>query len=78
MSRQYAAKHMTYSTTNTCTLKRGILSFSKKFPDQPVILIDDSDIVKPDGREFEALGIGRDGSKSTAAKSVFGKGYHAA
>ena len=67
---------MTYSTTNICTLKREILSFSKKFPDQPIILIDDSDIVKPDGRKFEVLGIVR--AKSTAAKSVFGKGYHAA
>ena len=57
-------------------LKSYLSSIRKYVPDQPVILIDDSDIVKPDGREFEALGIVRDGSKSTAAKNVFGKGYH--
>ena len=138
---------MTYSTTNTYTLKREILSFSnkisgklskpdKKFsadmvygmlasgsclltdivdqlhepskkvnsverltrhlnkgvpkkalssyltavrkwtPSQPVIHIDDSDVVKPDGHKFEALGMVRDGSKSTEAKNVYGKGYH--
>ncbi len=45
-------------------------------PDEPVILIDDSDVVKPDGYHFEALGFVRDGSKSTASKTVFEKGYH--
>ncbi len=45
-------------------------------PDQPVIHIDDSDVVKPDGYKFESLGWVRDGSESTAAKNVYKKGYH--
>ena len=43
---------------------------------EPVIYIDDSDIVKPDGYKFEALGIVRDGSESTSTKNVYKKGYH--
>ena len=43
---------------------------------EPVIFIDDSDVVKPVGKHFEALGIVRDGSKSSDAKSVYEKGYH--
>lgn len=43
---------------------------------EPVIHIDDSDVVKPDGRRFEALGLVRDGSKSTDTKNVYEKGYH--
>ena len=45
-------------------------------PKNPVIHIDDSDVIKPEGRKFEALGTVRDGSKSTDTKSVYGKGYH--
>ena len=45
-------------------------------PAEPVIHIDDSDVIKPDGYHFEALGIVRDGSKSTKEKSVYCKGYH--
>ena len=53
------------------------LSVVKKWcPDEPVIHIDDSDIVKPDGYKFEALGIVRDGSRSTDTKNVYEKGYH--
>ena len=48
----------------------------KWIPDEPVIHIDDSDIVKPDGYKFEALGIVRDGSRSTDTKNVYEKGYH--
>ncbi|MCM1175102.1 MAG: hypothetical protein NC341_08615 [Blautia sp.] len=48
----------------------------KWVPADPVIHIDDSDVVKPDGHQFEALGIVRDGSESTSAKSVYKKGYH--
>jgi hypothetical protein len=48
----------------------------KWMPDEPVIHIDDSDIVKPKGHKFEALGIVRDGSESTSAKNVYKKGYH--
>ena len=48
----------------------------KWVPDEPVIHIDDSDIVKPKGHKFESLGIVRDGSESTATKNVYKKGYH--
>ena len=53
------------------------LQMVKKWvPSEPVIHIDDSDVVKPDGYKFEALGIVRDGSESTYAKNVYKKGYH--
>lgn len=42
----------------------------------PVVHIDDSDVIKPGGYKFEALGIVRDGSESTATKSIYKKGYH--
>ena len=45
-------------------------------PAEPVIHIDDSDVVKPNGYKFEALGIVRDGSESTATKTVYKKGCH--
>ena len=48
----------------------------KWVPDEPVVHIDDSDVVKPDGSKFESLGIVRDGSESTSAKNVYKKGYH--
>lgn len=47
----------------------------KMVPAEPVIHIDDTDVVKPDGYKFEALGIVRDGSESTATKSIYKKGY---
>lgn len=56
---------------------RSYLSTIRRWvPDEPVVHIDDSDIVKPEGRKFEALGLVRDGSKSTDTKNVFEKGYH--
>lgn len=66
-------------------LKKGVpdeaadayLQMIKKWtPDEPVIHIDDSDVVKPDGSKFEALGTVRDGSKSTSSKNVYQKGFH--
>lgn len=42
----------------------------------PVIHIDDSDVVKQDGHKFESLGLVRDGSKSSDTKNVYEKGYH--
>ena len=48
----------------------------KWIPSEPVIHIDDSDVVKPDGYKFESLGIVRDGSESSSAKNVYQKGYH--
>ena len=53
------------------------LTHIKKWcPAHPVIHIDDSDVVKPDGYKFESLGWVRDGSESTATKNVYKKGYH--
>lgn len=45
----------------------------KWIPSDPVIHIDDSDVVKPDGYQFESLGIVRDGSESTSTKNVYKK-----
>lgn len=57
--------------------QKSYLSTIRKWaPSNPVIHIDDSDVVKPDGYKFEALGLVRDGSKSTNTKSVYEKGYH--
>ncbi len=56
---------------------RSYLSLIKKWvPSEPVIHIDDSDVVKSNGYKFEALCRVRDGSKSTDTKSVYEKGYH--
>ena len=56
---------------------RAYLSHIKKWcPVHPVIHIDDSDVVKPDGYKFESLGLVRDGSESSLTKNVYKKGYH--
>lgn len=53
------------------------LNTAKKYlPDQIVIHVDDSDVVKPCGRAFEGISRVRDGSKSTQAKPVMGNGYY--
>ena len=57
-------------------LKSYLTTIRKWTPDEPVIHIDDSDVVKPTGYKFEALGFVRDGSKSTDTKTVYEKGYH--
>ena len=58
-------------------LQNSYLSLVKTMvPKKTVIHIDDSDVIKPDGYKFEALGLVRDGSKSSASKSVYEKGYH--
>ena len=57
-------------------LKSYLTTIRKWVPSEPIIHIDDSDVVKPDGYKFEALGMVRDGSKSTDTKSVYEKGYH--
>ena len=51
-------------------------TIKKWVSDEPIIHIDDSDVTKPDGFKFEALGIVRDGSESTSTKNVYKKGYH--
>lgn len=43
---------------------------------QPVIHIDDSDIVKPDGYKFEYIGLVPDGSERSLTKNVYKKVYH--
>lgn len=48
---------------------------SKWLPSEPVIHVDNSDVTKPYGRGFEDLCMVRDGSKSTAEKTVLEKGY---
>lgn len=57
-------------------LRNYLQILSKMVPEQPVIHIDDSDVVKPEGQHFESLGWVRDGSKSTKDKTVISKGYH--
>ena len=53
------------------------LSTIKKWcPEHPVVHIDDSDVVKPDGYKFESLCMVRDGSESISKKSIYKKGYH--
>ena len=69
------SKHLTKGTHKNAL--HSYLTLIKKWcPDQPVIHIDDSDVVKPDGYKFESLGWVRDGSESTATKNVYKKGYH--
>ena len=53
-----------------------LATVNKWIPENPIVYIDDSDVIKTDGIKFEDLGIVRDGSKSTNTKSVYDKGYH--
>jgi len=69
------SKHLVKGT-DTKALTSYLKTVRKWVPSEPVIHIDDSDIVKPDGYQFEALGMVRDGSESTTTKSVYKKGYH--
>ena len=61
---------------SSVALKSYLTLIHKWIPKVPVIHIDDSDVIKPDGYKFESLGMVRDGSKSSATKSVYQKGYH--
>lgn len=45
-------------------------------PKEPVIHLDDSDIVKPSGNKFEDLCRVRDGSESSSTKNIYKNGYH--
>ncbi len=58
------------------TLEEYLRFVRRMAPNEPVIHIDDSDVVKPEGYHFESLGLVRDGSRSTPEKNVFCKGYH--
>lgn len=67
-------RHLNKGITGTA-LQSYLNTIRKWVPDEPVIHIDDSDAVKPDGYKFEALGLVRDGSKSTNKKNVYEKGF---
>lgn len=69
------SKHLLKGTPKMA-LNAYLKTIRKWVPEEPVIHIDDSDVVKPDGYKFESLGIVRDGSQSTATKNVYKKGYH--
>lgn len=69
------SRHLAKGTPKAA-LKAYLTQVRKWCPSHPVIFIDDSDVVKPDGYKFESLGWVRDGSESTAAKNVYKKGYH--
>lgn len=56
--------------TDPNALRSYLLQIRKLVPDQPVIHIDDSDIIKPDGIKFVSLDLVRDGSKSTFSKTI--------
>jgi len=69
------SKHLSRGTPKQA-LHSYLALIRKWVPQQPVVHIDDSDVVKPDGYKFEALGMVRDGSKSSRNKNVYKKGYH--
>ena len=69
------SRHLVTGTSKDA-LKSYLAQVKKWCPDNPVIHIDDSDVVKPDGYKFESLGWVRDGSESTTTKNVYKKGYH--
>lgn len=69
-------RHLNKAVPDTA-LKTYLSIIRKWLPNEPVVHIDDSDIVKPDGRKFESLGLVRDGSKSTDTKPFLkGEGFH--
>jgi hypothetical protein len=69
------SRHLNKGVPNKA-LKTYLTTIRKWVPAEPVIHIDDSDVVKPNGYKFEALGLVRDGSESTDTKNVYKKGYH--
>ena len=69
------SRHLSHGTPAAAAAS--YLRLVKKWvPTEPVIHIDDSDVIKPDGYKFESLGIVRDGSESTRTKNIYKKGYH--
>ena len=69
------SKHLAKGTSED-VLRSYLAQVKKWCPEHPVVHIDDSDVVKPDGYKFESLGWVRDGSESTATKNIYKKGYH--
>lgn len=62
--------------TSEDVLSSYLAQVKKWCPDHPVVHIDDSDVVKPDGYKFESLNWVHNGSESTATKNIYKKGYH--
>ena len=69
------SKHLAKGTSED-VLRSYLAQVKKWCPEHPVVHVDDSDVVKPDGYKFESLGWVRDGSESTATKNIYKKGYH--
>ena len=69
------SKHLEKGTSNKAAISY-LHDVRKLVPSEPIIHIDDSDVIKPDGYKFESLGVVRDGSASTGTKNVYQKGYH--
>ena len=68
-------RHLNHGVPSAA-LKSYLSTVRRWVPKEPVIHIDDSDVIKPDGYKFQDLGLVRDGSKSTEKKNVYEKGYH--
>ena len=64
------SRHLSKGIPNDA-LKAYLAQVKKWCPGQPVIHIDDSDVVEPDGYKFESHSLVHDGSESTAAKNIF-------
>ena len=69
------SKHLAKGTPEAAVINY-LREIQKWLPEEKVIFIDDSDVIKPEGYCFEALGWVRDGSASTKDKTVYEKGYH--
>ena len=65
-------RHLNNGTSFTA-LKSYLTAIRKWAPQEPVIHIDDSDIVKPDGYKFEALGLVCVLTKNNHPVSIFSK-----
>jgi hypothetical protein len=65
------ANHLANGTSITFLINY-LKTIRKWMPAEPVVHIDDTDVIKPNGHKFEALGIVRDGS---AKENTLTKGY---
>ena len=68
-------RHLNHGVPSAA-LNSYLSTIRKWVPKEPVIHIDDSDVIKPDGCKFQDLCLVQDGSKSTQKKNVYEKGYH--
>lgn len=66
------ARHLN-ATVPACVQERYLQTMKSLLPEEPLVFVDDSDIIKPCGRKFESLGLVRDGS---AEDFTIEKGYH--